>query len=237
MDINTLSQPLANDSVDMASMSQEPALKGLKKLQASAVQNMINSGYTTSAYTSPYVQTIANNNGIDLTPALERLAVRDLGRFEDKFGSDVPNDSMFNVDVAGWLDQIKYFLDKQYEFNQASAERSMEFEREEAEKLREWQEMMSNTQFQRAMADMKKAGINPLLAFNAISGADVPQGAMASGSHASGSYGSPTSILSSFVSMMASNKDLLGDFLRAIGSILKFSFSNFTGNITSQIIK
>lgn len=53
-----------------------------------------------------------------------------------------------------------------------------EFNREEAQKNRDWQERMSNTQYQRAMADMQKAGLNPILAYSQ-GGAGVPGGAQA----------------------------------------------------------
>lgn len=64
-----------------------------------------------------------------------------------------------------------------------TSETAMKFNREmmeaanaaaaaEAEKNREWQKMMSDTSFQRAVEDMRKAGINPILA----AGTQAPMG-------------------------------------------------------------
>lgn len=48
----------------------------------------------------------------------------------------------------------------------------------EAQTNREFQEYMSNTSYRRGMADMKAAGLNPMLAFSQ-GGASVPSGSMA----------------------------------------------------------
>lgn len=54
----------------------------------------------------------------------------------------------------------------------------------EAQKNRDFQAYMSNTAYQRSMADMKAAGLNPLLA-GQVGGASVPSGSVASSGLAS----------------------------------------------------
>jgi len=64
------------------------------------------------------------------------------------------------------------------------ANSAMQFSSDQAQKQMNFQEMMSNTAVQRRMADLKAAGINPILA--AGSQASSPSGAMGSGVSASG---------------------------------------------------
>lgn len=73
---------------------------------------------------------------------------------------------------------------KQAGYNANQNKIAMDYNSAEAQKNRDWQEMMSNTAYQRAMADMKAAGLNPILAAN-LGGASTPGGAVGTISGAS----------------------------------------------------
>lgn len=77
------------------------------------------------------------------------------------------------------------------EFQQESADKSMQFEKQEAEIQRKWLEEMSNSAYTRAVADMKNAGINPMLMVSkGFSGASTPSTGMPSGAQGGGSSAS-----------------------------------------------
>lgn len=73
-------------------------------------------------------------------------------------------------------------------FQQQSADQAMAFSSAEAQANRDWQEYMSSTAHQREMADLKAAGLNPILAAN--NGASMGVGSTATAASAAGSRAS-----------------------------------------------
>ena len=64
------------------------------------------------------------------------------------------------------------------------AEKQMDFQRDQARINRAFQERMSSSAHQRQIADMKKAGLNPILSATGGKGASSPPGAMGTGAMA-----------------------------------------------------
>lgn len=107
-----------------------------------------------------------------------------------------------------WFSMLDSFYKRYQQDSLNNAQRVERFEQEEAQKLRDWQEYMSSTAYQRAIKDLKEAGINPLLALSSFSPASTPSGAMASGQYSSLVNPGYSSLASSYSSILGQNKNL-----------------------------
>lgn len=118
--------------------------------------------------------------------------------------------SWFNAENIAREDFVRDLQSKYASYRMSMAQQSAqnEFNAVEAQKARDFEERLSNTAYQRAVKDMKTAGINPVVAYsNGASGASTPSGSAAS----SGSGGSYSGYRSS------KNSDPLMSLLQAIG--------------------
>lgn len=144
---------------------------------------------------------------------------------------DIISDPLLDEDVNGWLKFIKTYLTQYNETAQQNAQAAMDFEAKEAQKLRDWQEQMSNSQYTRAFKELKELGVNPLLAIQYLQPASTPSGAMASGSVAqtpSYNYNSLFgSLLSSATALKGQNKAMASNFIQKIIQLIPMIVSLF----------
>lgn len=152
------------------------------------------------SYNSTFAPTLDNSSA--------SLNVNPFGNTYRGIGS-----SWFNAENIAREDFVRDLQARYASYQMSMAQQSAqnEFNAAEAQKARDFEERLSNTAYQRAVQDMKTAGINPVLAYSSgASGASTPSGSAAS-SGSGGSYSGYSSIKGS---------DPLVSLLRAIGQAI-----------------
>lgn len=134
-------------------------------------------------------------------------------------GGLVPNDPRSSVMHASLWDSVaneftgnltnkiqEYFMDKQMDFNSA-----------EAQANRDFQERMSSTSYQRAVADLKAAGLNPaIMLTGGASGASTPAGSTASSGLQSGADPKGLTSILSVVGMILNGVSTASSLIDAV---------------------
>lgn len=131
--------------------------------------------------------------------------------FVEHSGNTLAN--WFNLDYA---EQLRW--KRQEQSAQLAFARESAFNASEAQKNRDWQERLANTSYQRVVEDLKKAGLNPVLAYGQ-GGASTPTGSQASAGGSRSGYN-------------ANSQTGLGQFLTSIAQIVAGLYTAGASNAT-----
>ena len=136
---------------------------------------------------------------------------------ENQYNESASNsntDYNFQEYLEGLLSSVGAENEVNRKFNSAEAALQREWASSETQKQRDWETEMSNSAYQRSVADLKAAGLNPILAASNGS-ASTPSGVVSSGSSASYNVGGGDT-MSTLINALANVASSVGDILPSL---------------------
>lgn len=166
-----------------------------------------------------------------LAPALIGAAAQIGGGFMSAAGAasanaqaQAQNQSMFNQSQAfnlGQAEEARRLQNEQFYNN-------LQFQSEQAERAMGWTEIMSNTAYQRAMKDMRAAGLNPMLAYQ--------QGGAGSGAGQAGGGGGGSPSSASVSGSGAPVQNTQEELGRAVGRIASSAVDTYRSGEQAKLL-
>lgn len=165
---------------------------------------------------SPILVTPSPNSGFDAIRPIN-VGSADVGSVGS---TPSPTDYSFSEYLEGLLSSVGAESEINRLYNSAEAQKQREWASHESELNRQWQAEMSSSAYTRAVADLKNAGLNPVLAATGM--ASSPTGVIASGSSASSNNAGGGDTLSSLLNSIANVAESVSEFLPNISKVFRF---------------